>query len=115
MAKNNNVIGAWAFLIGVVLAIVIGLLGYLDNTTWMGILVVLGIIIGLLNVGGAELKEFMLAGAVLVVVSALVGTSLMDFEIASIKIGAVFQSMIVLFAPATIVVALKSVFALAKR
>ena len=113
MAKNKNMIGAWAFLIGVLLAIIVGLLGNL-NSTWIIILSVLGILVGLLNVGGQELKDFMLAGAVLVIVSTLAGQSLM-LEVASIRIGSIFQALIVLFVPATIVVALKMVFALAKN
>ena len=109
---NKNVLGAWAFLIGVILAIIIGLLG-LEATTgrWAIGLVVLGIVIGLLNVGGAELKDFLLVGTVLVIVSSFGGQILLGVQ----YVGAILQALIVLFVPATIVVALKGVFALAKR
>jgi len=109
MAKKN-LIGAWAFLIGVILAIIVGLIGLTSNV-WIIILVILGLVIGLLNIGGAELKDFMIAGTVLVIVSALGGQTLLGVK----YIGSMLQALAVLFVPATIVVALKSVFALAKR
>jgi len=113
MARKGNLIGAWAFLIGVILAVVVGLLN-LGTTTgaWALVLVVLGIIIGLLNVGGAELKDFLLAGTVLVIVSAFGGQVLSE---AVPYVGDILQALVALFVPATIVVALKAVFALAKR
>ena len=111
MAKGKNLIGAWAFLVGVVLALVIGLLG-LASVNWTIALVILGIIVGLLNVGGAELKEFMLAGTVLVVISAFGGQTYLGTVP---YIGDILQALLSLFIPATVVVALKAVFALAKH
>ncbi len=112
--KGKNVVGAWAFLIGVILALVVGALGLVD-ARWTAALVVLGIVIGLLNIGGAELKDFMLAGAVLVIVSAFGGQGLAGLEISIIRIGAILNALITLFVPATIIVALKTVFALARK
>ena len=115
MAKpTKNIIGAWAFLIGVILSIVAGIFGLLVGDSallWTTILLILGIVIGLLNVGGVELKEFLIAGTVLVIVSALGGQALLALD----YIGTILQALILLFVPATIVVALKVVFALAKR
>jgi len=114
-AKNiaeGNVLGAWAFLIGVILALILGLLGQEVTMGWTAIvLVILGIIIGLLNVGGEELKDFLLAGTALVIVSAFGGQTLTQIP----YIGNIFAALVVLFSPATIVVALKAVFAIAKR
>ncbi len=116
MAKKNsaNVIGAWAFLIGVVLAVVVGLFA-LTSSTWTTVLLILGIIVGLLNIGGKELKEFMLAGTVLVIVSSLGGSSLLSLSVSVVDVGAILSALVTLFVPATIVVALKSVFAIAKK
>ena len=113
MPKKKNVLGAWAFLIGVILALVAGLIGL--TAAWvMPTLVVLGIIIGLLNIGGAELKDFLLAGAVLVIVSNL-SASVLNISISVVDLGAVLNALIALFVPATVVVALKVVFAMAQR
>jgi len=109
---KGNLIGAWAFLIGVILALILGLLGQdVVTGTWAIILVVLGIIVGLLNIAGSETKDFLLAGTALVIVGALGGQTLMEVS----YLGNVLQALVILFVPATIVVALKSVFAIAKR
>ena len=102
-------LGAWAFLIGVILAIVFGAFGM--NNTVAIILVVLGIIVGLLNVTQKEASPFLMAGAVLVIVSAL-GSNVLNIIPA---IGGIFNAMVALFAPATVVVALRSVFTMAKK
>jgi drug/metabolite transporter (DMT)-like permease len=112
MAKNTNLIGAWAFLIGVLLAIIVGIFQLGANETLSVILVVLGIIIGVLNITGTEIKEFMIAGTVLVIVSALGGQSYLGLIP---YVGDTLRALVVLFVPATIVVALKAVFSLAKR
>ena len=108
--KSGNMLGSWSFLIGVVLAVVFGLIGGL-NQTLTYILVVLGIIIGLLNVGDEEVGPFLMAGAVLVIVSTLgqaVVSSVPIFD-------NTLRALTVLFVPATIIVALKHVFSLARR
>ena len=109
---KGNMLGAWAFLIGVVLALILGLLGKdLTTGTFPLILIVLGIIIGLLNISTTETKDFLLAGAILVIVSALGGGYLANV----LYVGNVVSALVILFVPATIVVALKTVFALAKK
>ena len=62
--SKKNLIGAWAFLIGVILAIALGLFSdYLSATAYktiLVILVVLGIAIGLLNITVKENSKFLL-------------------------------------------------------
>lgn len=112
MAKKS-LLGAWAFLIGVILAIIIGIIGVSSaGNTWAIVLIVLGILVGLLNVAGAESKDFLLAGAVLVIVSSMGGQAYLD-QIP--YIGEIVSALVILFVPATIIVALKSVFAIAKK
>jgi len=112
--KSQNLIGAWAFLIGVVLAIILGLFAnQLTGTAVNNLkiaLVVIGIIVGLLNVGGKESITFLLAGAALVLVSNFALTTLSVIG----WLASIFDALLVLFAPATIVVALKTVFGIAK-
>lgn len=111
---KKNLIGAWAFLIGVILAVVLGLFINLSNDSspiLKIVLLILGIVIGLLNVTSNELKDFMLAGTVLVIVSALGGNILSTITF----VGDIVTALIILFVPATIVVSLKQLFALGKR
>ena len=108
MAKS---FGAWAFLIGVILAVVIGLIsGGEISALWTAVLAVIGLIVGLLNVTDKEVTPFMMAGIVLVIASGFGGDVMKSVPLAS----GVLNAINILFVPATIIVALKSVFSLAK-
>jgi len=109
--KSSNLIGSWAFLIGVVLAVVIGA-GLLQiNSTWTMILVIIGLIVGLLNITGKEVEPFLISGAVLVIAS-----SLGNNELGSIPIlNGILSALLAIFVPATIIVAIKNVFNLARH
>jgi hypothetical protein len=110
---GGNILGAWAFLIGVILAILAAFVPAINLTSelWAGIFVAIGIVIGLLNISEAEIKEFLLAGTVLVIVSALSGASYQVLP----YVGNIMKALVILFTPATIVVALKVVFSAARR
>ena len=123
--SKENSIGAWAFLIGVILAIVIGI-----GTTLIpipelsrfsaqiyGVLVILGLVVGAMNVTSKDSHTFMIAGAVLVIVSKF-GMESVTGSLIGIGIGdaitSTFSALLALFVPATILVALKVVFSIAK-
>jgi uncharacterized membrane protein len=111
MAKNKgNKLGSWAFLIGVILAIVLGLFGAL-NQNMILILLVIGIIVGLFNIADEEASPFLISGAVLIIASAFGGDVIGSITILS----NILEALLVVFVPATIIVALKNVFSLAKR
>ena len=111
---KENLIGAWAFLIGVILAVIIGLfagqIGSGASTALQILLVILGIIVGLLNVGDKETNTFLLAAVSLVIVSFMGQAALGVIE----QIGSILGALLLMFVPATIIVALKSVFSIAK-
>jgi hypothetical protein len=112
MAKkrgSNNQLGSWAFLIGLIIAIVIGLFGQL-GPNWLMALVIIGLLVGLLNVADRETTPFLLSGTVLIIASAFGGDILSPVKYA----GPIFDALLVLFVPATIVVAIKNVFVLAR-
>jgi len=114
LKSKKNFIGAWAFLIGVILAIALGLFSaYFDATAYkviLGILIVLGIVIGLLNIKGKESSKFLLVSVALVIV-AYMGQGVL---IIIPQIGKILSALLVVFIPATIIVALKVIFELAK-
>ena len=122
--SRENSIGAWFFLIGVVLAILIGVTTSLIPIPQLtkysaqiyGILVILGIIVGAMNVTGKDSQRFMIAGAVLVIVSKF-GMESVTGSLIGIGIGdavvSTFGALLALFVPATIIVALKMVFSMA--
>ena len=113
MPKRKNLLGAWAFLIGVILAVIFA---FITAGAWLGwVLVIVGIIIGLLNITDAEVQPFLLAGAILVIVSYFGSGVFALIKIGEIAFLAnVLSNILTLFVPATIIVALKSVFSMAK-
>jgi len=122
--SQENSAGAWAFLVGVVLAILIGLSTTLipipaltDYSAQIyAILVILGLIVGFLNVTGKDSHTFLLTGAILVIVSKF-GMESVTGSLIGIGIGdavaSTFAALLALFVPATIIVALKTVFSIA--
>lgn len=112
MAKTkSNLLGAWAFLAGVLIAIIVSFLqGSTTEGIWPIVLVVIGLIVGLLNVGGKEMTTFLLASVSLVIVSSFGAASLSSV----LYVGEILRALMVLFVPATIVVALRSLFAVSK-
>jgi hypothetical protein len=122
--SKENSLGAWAFLFGVVLAIVAGLSTSLFKVPIISgytgyvysILAILGIIIGFVNVNSKDTQTFLIAGAVLVIVSRF-GMDSVSGSFTSIGLEdsvSVFAALLALFVPATIIVALKSVFSITK-
>jgi len=127
--SHENSVGAWAFLIGVVLAVVIAFIKSFSITAFVEfnqlfyiILIAMGVIIGAINVGSKEIHTFLLAGTVLVIVSKFglegvidrLGGSLLGITTLGLIAQEFFGALLVLFIPATIIVALKTVFSIAK-
>ncbi len=104
-------IGFWAFIIGFVLAIIAGLL-WPQNSTIILVLVILGIVIGLLNVTAKEFMLFLLATIALVVV----GNAFAPLAVLSLgeKIGNILSYVAVLVSPAAIIAAIKALWAVGK-
>ena len=113
-------IGDYSFIIGVIIAVVLGLaapkLG--TATAWLwSLLIVLGLVVGFLNVSGKETKEFLWVAVVLVVV-AYAGSaqinSWSNVEIIGPYLKGIFDSILAFVVPASVVVSLKDVWGLAK-
>jgi len=117
---QENVFGAWAFLIGIVLALLVGVFSSGGTNQFiLGVLALLGLIVGYF-VPEKNVQTFLLASVSLVIVSfAGIQGLLLDAAIRGVDIGKIFSSvlgtLLVMFVPATIIVALKTVFSIAKR
>lgn len=114
-------IGHYSFIVGVILAVVLGLFATLLGTATMwltSLLVLLGLIVGFLNVAGKETKEFLLVATILVIVSFAGGAGalagLEAFGIGAYLVG-IFNQIMAFVIPAAIVVALKDIWALARN
>lgn len=113
-------IGNYSFIIGVIIAVVLGLaaqnLGTAAAWLW-SLLIVLGLIVGFLNVTGKETREFLLVTVALVVV-AFAGSAqierLSDVQIIGTYLKGIFDGILAFVVPASIVVGLKDIWALAR-
>lgn len=118
--SRDNLIGAYAFLVGVVFAVLMGILQKFLDITYSNVpyafLVILGIIIGFLNISDRDSMTFLIASLSLVIVSGFGQSALIyvsNIPILS-SLTAILASLLVMFVPATIIVALKTVFNLAR-
>jgi hypothetical protein len=118
--SRDNLIGAYAFLVGVVFAVLMGILQRFLDITYSNVpyafLVILGIIIGFLNISDRDSMTFLIASLSLVIVSGFGQSALIyvsNIPILS-SLTAILASLLVMFVPATIIVALKTVFNLAR-
>jgi hypothetical protein len=127
--SRENSIGAWAFLVGVILAILIALIKSFSisafveyNQLFYVLLIIMGIIIGSINVRTKDIHTFLLAGTVLVIVSKFglegvidrLGGSMLGITQIGLIGQEIFGALLILFIPAVIIVALKSVFSITK-
>ncbi len=112
MKDGVSSIGPWAFILGLVLAILAGFVTMPDSTIVL-VLAVLGIIVGVLNVTDKEVVPFlvsaltfMLAASSLTVVFDAVGIGQLDNVLSYIG---------VFVAPASAIVALKALYGITKE
>lgn len=109
--KTGNLLGSWAFLVGLILALVLGVGLSSSNPLFLSILIVIGLIVGLLNVADEETEPFLLSGAVLIIASGFGQSALADAPWAY----NIFKALLIIFVPATVIVAIKNVFSLARH
>lgn len=118
---KENLLGARAFLIGIVLAVTVGLFSgtkifALYNPLILGILAILGVFMGFF-VAEKDVQIFLMASVSLVIVSyagisgLVLGAAISGLSIGKI-ISSVLQTLLAMFVPATIIVALKTVFSI---
>jgi hypothetical protein len=102
------IIGKWAFIIGLVLAVLAGLFYQPDWAIW--ILAILGVIVGFLNVTAEDTRGFLLAAIALT----LSATALNTIPLVGRAFTYVLPFVVAFVAGATIVVALKELFVTAR-
>jgi hypothetical protein len=117
MAKETDLltkVGSWAFIIGVIIAIIVGIFsGGVGSPVTTTVLIVLGLIVGFLNVTGRETTPFLLAALSLVLVSRFGGDVLGGVATIGPYIQGTLGALMTFVVPATIIVALKAIYALA--
>lgn len=104
-------LGEWSFILGVVIAVLAGLFG--TTYAWVPtLLVVLGVLVGLLNISDREITTFLIAAIALVVGGS---ASLGSLPTIGAYLGPIMQYIATFVAPAAVIVALKAVYELGKK
>jgi hypothetical protein len=103
-----EMVGKWAFILGLVLAAVVGFLFQAEWVVW--VLAILGVIVGLLNVTREDTERFLLAA----IAFALSITALNTIPVLGLQITNVLGYVAAFVAGAVIVVALKALFQTAR-
>ena len=110
-AKVLGLIGFWAFILGLVIAVICGII-LPQNTAIIIVLIILGIIVGALNITAKEIMLFLVATIALVVVGN-VFAPLTALGIGKI-LGSILSYVATLMAPAAIIAAIKALWAVGK-
>lgn len=116
MKNKKNSFGSWAFLVGFVLAFIVGIFGLTlegspERYVFAYILILVGMIVGLFNIDGKEVRQFLITSTVLVIITYM-GQSVVEFIP---WMTGLLSSLLTLFVPATIVVAVKELYELARQ
>ena len=114
----NQSIGGYAFLAGAILAVIAAVFGSMV-AAWTPmialLLVILGLIVGFMNVSDKEVDRFLIA-AIALLAAGTVNLGVIDLFIS--PLGTILQSIVryvaVFVAPAALIVALKSIMDIAR-
>lgn len=117
--SQENLVAARAFLVGVVLAVLVGVFAAARiNSIMLGILALIGVVVGYF-VAEKDVQTFLLASVSLVIVSysgisgLVINSAVLGTGIARV-VSSTLGALLALFVPSTIIVALKTVFSIAK-
>ena len=109
MAKKTNnlgLAGKWAFIIGLALAVIAGVIpSTIPNLAL--ILVVLGLIVGFLNINEKDTVKLLVAIIALMAVGAI---TLAEIPIIDTYLGAILNNILVLAGAAGLIVAIKAIY-----
>lgn len=117
---NTHIIGRWAFIVFVIIAVLAGLAAGLGGRTALGwvslIMVILGIIVGLTNLTEKEAIPFLTAVIALLVANS--GQVFLVIDEVAKPLGTIINSILsnvaAFVAPAAILLAVKAIYNLAK-
>ena len=105
----KEMIGKWAFIVGLVISIIAGIFNI--GTTLLAWLVVFGIIVGFINVTGKEITNFLLATIALM----MVGSVGLNIPGVGSFVTSVVSAFTAFIAGAAFIVAIKEVFAITRN
>ena len=104
-------VGHYSFIAGIIIAVIVGLVPSLRGDPAIWVMVILGIIVGFLNITAKETTGFLVAAIALIIASS---ASALSLAVIWPTLTTILYNVIVFIAPAAIVVAIKTVITLAE-
>lgn len=110
MAKKSSAkLGVWAFIVGLIIAIIAAFFGM--NNTWVIVLGILGIIVGLLNITNREVMLYLLASITL-----MISAGSLNAVVGKVVYFSVFLGYVIAFvAPGAAIVSLRALYEVARK
>ena len=106
-------IGAWSFIIGALIALVLAVIPSTMGQPWViGLLLVLGVIVGLLNISDREVIAFLVASVAFLVSAPFLSGALLGFSALS-WLPNILNHVALFVVPAAVIVSIKAILALA--
>jgi uncharacterized membrane protein len=111
--RDMHRLGEFAFIVGILLAILVGLFsGSFNEVAISTVFIALGLIVGLLNITKKEMEKFLIASVALLLAGA---AGLQNLPTIGKYIGPIFTNIATFVAPAVVVVALKAIYEIASK
>ena len=118
MEEIANRLIAYAFTVGVVLALVLGLVaGWLPSTALpylTSLLIVAGIVVGLFNISPTETKDYVLFVTAMVIVTSLGKNTLAEVQVVGPYLERILQAIMAFILPSGLIVGIKAILDLAR-
>jgi len=106
-------IGSWSFIIGVIISLVAGL--WNQSTSVTSVIIILGVVVGFLNIRGKEAMTFLLASVSLVLMSAVGSGAFIGIPVLGKYLEHMLNNLILFTMPAAMIVALRVIVTLAYK
>ncbi|MFA4886885.1 MAG: hypothetical protein WC595_01605 [Candidatus Nanoarchaeia archaeon] len=108
MSSVMQKVGSWSFIVGFLIALVLGAIG-LTTPTVVYALLVLGLVVGILNISDKEIVPFLVATVALIVAGSAAGSiSQIPPSISNILV-----NITIFVVPAAVIGSVKAIYALA--
>lgn len=104
-------IGSWSFIVGVFLAVVMAF--FRPTVAAVTALIILGTVVGFLNISGEKAMTFLMASVSLVIISALGGGAFSSAALVGELMEKALGNLIVFVVPASLIVAMRAVLTIA--
>ena len=110
-----DLIGKWAFIIGLVIAVLAAFVTQVETSTILLILFILGLIVGALNINKKNTTEFLVSVIALLAVGSLGALAVGQLIEVEGDLEAILGNFIVFVAAAALVVSIKAIIVTSKK